>query len=395
VTSVWTRLDSSLLAAPRPIRALVLAATVLAMAWQALPNVPRAYLDFAGVPALAGIEQPDQFGTDTIGDGYEARAVLNDVSDMYTKMRLAQTPLEAATWTKGESAPYPPAMLLTEAALYRIGEWTGLQFYGVILALAVVFLVMSLVYFVRTRWYVFPLLYLNFGYLAKRLVYVQDCSYIVMLTVVVAALLLARSRMRIAHVLMAVAIAMKVAPLFFVTSLPAMPRRTAWIVAGVLVLGLLVPVFVWTNYGYIFLFHGAGKGDRWGLVAAVVYALPFAVALWYVDVKLRFDWETRIGWSLVPLGMFLALRMNAPRHLLVALLVPDKHAARNVVAAVALALPALLPDLFPPGSMLPISTVLLFAIVVSHLRRIGWRAVRDDLRQPRQLVSLLLERAAR
>jgi hypothetical protein len=387
------RLDTWLLSVRWPVRAVVMTLTVGLMAWQALPHVPRDYIDYSRVAILRGIAQPDHYGTDTTADAYEAKVVLRDLSEMYTKRGPDQTALEAATWTKAESAPYPPAMLLVEAALYRAGELTGLQFYGVILFLAVAFLGLSLVCFVRTRWYVFPLLYANFGYLAYRMIYVQDCSYLIMLNVVVAALMLARTRTRFAHALMAVAIAMKLTPLWFATNAVLMPRRSAWVFAAIVAGGLILPAFIWTNYLSIFLFHEAVKGDRLGALAAIVYVPPFAIALRYADVKLRFDWEDRIGWSMVPLGMFLAMWMNVPRHLLMALLVPDRRAARNIVAAIAL-VPTLWPHLFRSGAMLPIATVLLFAIVISYLHRIGWAVVRDDLQNPVRTVTLMLGGAA-
>ena len=88
----------------------------------------------------------------------------------------------------------------------------GLGIYGMVLLLAVVFIGLSLV-LLATRWYVFPLLYLNFSYFGTRFVAVQDGSYLVMLVVVIAALLRARRRV-LGHALMAVAIAMKVSPVY-------------------------------------------------------------------------------------------------------------------------------------------------------------------------------------
>ena len=84
-----------------------------------------------------------------------AKVVLNDPSDMYTKARLEQTPLEKATWTREASAPYPPAALLAAAGLYAIGAATGIGFYGMVLLLAALFLALSLWYFLQTRWYCF------------------------------------------------------------------------------------------------------------------------------------------------------------------------------------------------------------------------------------------------
>ena len=147
-------------------------------------------------------------GTDTIADNYEARVVRNDVRDMYTKRLVEQTPLEAATWSKEAASPYPPVTLLVLAGLAAVGDAAGIGLAGAVAALALVFLALSLVYFLRTRWYLFPLLYLNFGYLAERFFFVQDGSYLVMLVVVMAALLLVARRPGAGALLMAVAATM-------------------------------------------------------------------------------------------------------------------------------------------------------------------------------------------
>jgi hypothetical protein len=108
--------------------------------------------------------------------------------------------------------------------------------------------------------------------------------------------------------------------------------------------------------------------------------VPFAAGLWYVESKLGFDLEDRIGWGMVPVSMFLAMKMNVPRHLLIALLVPDKRGLRNLAAAFALALPVLLPGIVRFGSLLSVLTVLLFGILLYHLRKIGWTTIREDIR---------------
>ena len=154
------RLDARLLAAPAWVKALAYAITVVVMIGTSLPNVPKAYVDYSRIPLLAGIPQRETYGPDSISDMYAAKVILNDPSDMYTRARLEQTPLEAATWTKEQVAPYPPAVLLAEAALYALGEWSGIGFYGLILLLAGTFIALSAWYFLQTRWYLFPLLYL-------------------------------------------------------------------------------------------------------------------------------------------------------------------------------------------------------------------------------------------
>ena len=242
----------------------------------------------------------------------------------------------------------------------------------------------------RTRWYVFPLLYLNFSYFSTRFVAVQDGSYLVMLVVVIAALLLARAGLEACHALMAVAIAMKVSPVYYVTSVFKMSRGMAWVFAAIVIAGLVVPYVVWDNYLYIFRFNDGIKGHWYDTVGAALVAVPFAAVLWYVETRRPFDLEDRIGWGLVPFALFLGLKMNVARHLLIVLLVPDKRALRSAAAAVGLALPALFPSWIRFNSALPITGGLLAAVLAVYLRQVGWATVRDDLRHPARTLRAMM-----
>jgi hypothetical protein len=302
---------------------------------------------------------------------YGARVVLNDVADMYTKARLEQTPLEAATWTKEESAPYPPAVRLTHAAMFAIGEWTGLGFYGLTLLLATGFLAASAWYFLQTRWYLFPLLHLNFAFFADRFVYVQDGSYLVMLAVVIGALLLARrGRLRMAGLLMAVATTMKLLPLYYARYVPRMPRATAWAYVGLLVAGLVLPYFLWADYLDIYTFANERKGNDWLDVAgALLVAGSFTMLLWSMEKRCSFNEEDRIGWSLVPFALFAGLMANSGRHLLIALIVPDRRAGRNIAAAITLALHGLFPDVVRLGSTVYVAAAVLICVLIYQAQR--------------------------
>ena len=223
-----TELDTALLAVPRRIQHLVLLGTVIVIVLFSLPRVPRQYADLSHLTPRVSRSRPATVRTRS-PDMYGAKVVLNDVADMYAKARLEQTPLEASTWTKEESAPYPPAVRLTQAAMFAVGEWTGIGFYGLTLMLAALFLATSAWYFLQTRWYLFPLLYLNFAFFADRFVYVQDGSYLVMLACVMGALVLTRRRHQAAPLLMALATTMKLLPLVLradiCRGLPADGRR--------------------------------------------------------------------------------------------------------------------------------------------------------------------------
>jgi hypothetical protein len=375
-------LDRALLAAPRSVRTTAFALTAVVMAATALPHVPRAVVDFSGTPILSGLQRHEIYGNDTIGDGYEARVVLNDWRDMYTKTKLEMTKLEAATWPKEACAPYPPAVLLAEAGLYALGTWLGIEFYGSMLTLAVVFVLTSARYFLKTRWYLFPALYLNFVYFSERFVYVQDCSYLVVLTVVMAALQCARHRHAASHALVALATAMKLSPLYYLVNLGTMRRRDMGLYIGILTAGFVLPYFVWENYLYIFQYSAELKGDWDNAIAALIVVTPFALVLRYVETKLQFDWEDRVGWGLVPFALLLALKMNVARHLLIVLLVPDKRGIRNLAAAIGLAVPVIFGT--PVNSSLGFAILVLAAGLTYYLREIGWERVQRDLRSPFQ-----------
>jgi hypothetical protein len=322
---------------------------------------------------------------------YEAKVVLNDVRDMYTKREYSQTPREAELWSKEASAPYPPVTLLAVAGLYKLGEVSGAGYYGMILSLAGLFMALSLFYCLRTRWYVFPLLYLNFSYFGRRMIYVQDGTYLIMLVVTMLALLLARHRREAAHTLMAAAIVMKLSPLYYVKNVFVM---RPWIAAGfvaILTAGLVLPFFILDNYSYIFRFNDEIKGHHWyNLVGPLIVVIPFATVLCYVEMRLPFDMEDRIGWGLVPFAMLLAMKMNVARHLLIVLLVPDKRGVRNVAAAVGLALYTVMPSVVRLGSVVYIASGLLVIALVGYLHRIGWQTIADDLRRPVATARLML-----
>jgi hypothetical protein len=89
--------------------------------------------------------------------------------------------------------------------------------------------------------------------------------------------------------------------------------------------------------------------------------VPFTLLLMRAERRKRFDLEDLIGWSLVPLALFFAFKMNGIRHLLLVLLVPDKRVVRNLAAAVGLGLYTVSPSGIPLNAMLPIVTVILVA----------------------------------
>jgi hypothetical protein len=385
------RIDERLMAVPRPWQYLAVGLTLALLVVQSLPNIPRQYVDLSST-IVGDVQRYETYGPDSLSDMYGSRVVWNHPLDMYTRALTEQTPLEARTWSKEAAAPYPPAVLLAETGLYAIGEATGVGFYGMILGCATLFVGLSALYFLRTRWYLFPLLYLNVDFISYRFVYVQDNTYLVMLVVIMAALWLARIRHPWCDAMMAVATTMKLSPLYYVKNVFAMPPARATVFLAILAAGLVLPYFIWDNYLYIYRYGNALKGDWLSTLGALLFAVPFALVVWYVEVRRGFDAEDRVGWGLVPFALFLAFKMNVARHLLLVLLVPDKRGVRNVAAAVGLAVPALAPTLVAFNSALAIATVVLVAGLVYQLEQIGWPLVARDLRHPRQTARLLLGR---
>ena len=349
---------------------LIILAVIATLTGVSLSYVPRSYWSYDHIPVLRFIDQPTDYGTDTIADMYEAKVVLHDWRDMYVKAGVEQTPLEARTWSKAASAPYPPAALLVEAALFWIGEQTGVGFYGLVLTLAAVWVILAALYCLRTRWYVFPLLGISGIYFSYRFTYVQDATYLIMLVLLVTALGLARRRPDATHLLMALAIAVKVSPVFYASNLLRMRRPIAVAFVALLVLAFVVPYFIWDNYLYIFSFQDELKGSWSKTLGAVLVSVPFALLLSYVSARRNFDWEDRVGWGLIPVAMLLAFKLNVARHLLVVLLVPDKRATRTAAAAFAMAVHYLSFGVLGINATLPICTALLYAILIYELRQI-------------------------
>ena len=354
---------------PRPVQRSIVLTVALFLVLICVAYVPRAYVDFRGVPGLGHLHQPETYGTDTIADMYEARVVLHDWRDMYTKRGVEQTALEARTWSKAASAPYPPVALLVEAGIYWLGERTGVGFYGLILALAAFFLVQVAIYCLRTRWYVFVLLAVPGIFFGYRFTYVQDSTYLIMLVAVMTALLSARRRPVVAHLLMAFAVAVKLSPVYYASNVFRMRRPVAFLFVAIIAAAFVLPYFIFENYLYIFTFQEDTKGGLGRTIGGLAASLPFAALLAYVSRRRNWDWEDRIGWGVVPVAMLLAFNLNVARHLLVVLLIPDKRALRSAAAAISVGMYYLSFGAMSINSTLPICAALLYGVLWYDVRQ--------------------------
>ena len=157
-------------------------------------------------------------GKDFVADNYTAKVVTNDWTDMYVKEGVNQTENEAKTWTKEQSSPYPPLTIIVYGPLKFIGDSTGLGFYGSMVLMELLLMVAIFIYCIRTKWYLFPLIYLN-PFIAYRFWWVGDLSNVLMLLVIMGALFLSTNKGPLKHIAVAVATGMKFAPIYYMKNL--------------------------------------------------------------------------------------------------------------------------------------------------------------------------------
>jgi hypothetical protein len=365
-------LDAVLRRQRRRVQVLVVTIAAGCAIAAGVPRVPSLFLDYSRLPLLSQVTQPGAYGSDTLSDMYEARVVLNNPLDMYTKREVEQTQQEAARWSREASGPYPPVALFILAGMAWLGGLAGVGLYGPVLALACLFMLGSAVYCLKTRWYVFPLMCVNATYIAERFVHVQDNSYLLLLVVMLGALFLARRGSPWAHALVALAITIKLSPVYYLKQLPGMPRWMAALVILIVLAALVLPVFIFPNYLYIYQFHTGRKAHYWmNTAGTLLVVIPFTLALAYVEARRGFDWEDRVGWAAVPFALFLAMSLNAPRHLFLVLLLPDKRAMRTIAGTLGMAVHLVAPSLGGTGTPTYVTLALLCVVLAAILRHGG------------------------
>jgi hypothetical protein len=412
MTSALARLDAWLLARPTSVRALVLGLTLLFALLARLSYVPVTYHDFGALNAGS------DYGNDYYSDSYGARTVYNHPSDMYTRRLTEQTPAETY-WPKRSVAPYPPAALFLLAGVHAVGEATGVGLYGVLMGLDTLLLGLMLVYALRTRWYLFPLVQLNV-FLAYRYWGIGSCNGLLVVLCLMLGVFVARAKPLLGTLLGVFAICLKLTPVFFLSNFLRFRRSVQVLAALMLFAGFVLPLFLLENYRYIYGFHATrdigpivkllvalGLHGAWttGLAAALGWILPLALAasfslvFLYAQVKLDFSWEDRIGWAAVPFSLLFSLRMLSMRTLFEAMAIPDARIVRSLwvfgMGLVDMVLRALeVRRMVRDGVWDVFGCLGMFLICRHWLAQIGAEEIRADWRSRRELLPRLFRAPA-
>jgi hypothetical protein len=413
MTSTLARLDAWLLARPTSVRALAIALTLLFALVVRLSYVPVDYHDFGA------LNRGSDYGNDYYSDTYGARTTYNHPADMYTRRLTEQTPAERY-WPKRSVAPYPPAALFVLAGVHALGEATGVGLYGVLMGLDALLVGCMLVYALRTRWYLFPLVQLNV-FLAYRYWGVGSCNGLLVVLCLMLGVLVARAKPLLGTLLGVFAVCLKLTPVFFLTNFLRFDRRARVVAALLLFAGFLLPLFLLENYRYIYGFHATrdigpivkalvalGMDTPWTrpLAAALGWVLPllvggaFSLVFLYAQLKLKFSWEDRLGWAAVPFSLLFSLRMLSMRTLFEAMAIPDARVARSLwlfgMGLADMALRALdVRRMVRDGVWDVLGCLGLYLICRSWLKAIGAEQIRADWSRRRELLPELFRAPVR
>ncbi|MGA1848006.1 MAG: hypothetical protein ACMUHB_01575 [Thermoplasmatota archaeon] len=395
---LW-KMDKRLLSASGRMRLIVILLTFMFILTVRVWYIPEEYLD------LGGFNRGDEFGEDYIADNYTGKVVRNDPTDIYTKEKVDLNEREDALWEKEECSPYPPLGVFVIGGLHLIGDITGLDLFGATILLELIFVVMVMIYCLRTRWYLFPLIMLNV-FSPFRVYVTGGTTNLFLLVMMLSALFAARHRKSFAHYIQAAAIAFKFMPFFYISNIFRMKRKQAFIFSGMVIAGLVLPVFLFDNYLYIYSFHATrgysfatslfdhfdiAMSDTIAIVLTwtvpVFVAALFTMILYYIENRLNFDWEERIGWSAVPFGLFLGWRLLSTRFFFLMLLLPDKRGTRTFMVFLLsmVQMTMFFADIRPfiEHAVWDISAMIILSFFVYHLlKSIGWKRVRQDLGSP-------------
>ncbi|MBN1390756.1 MAG: hypothetical protein JXA22_08965 [Candidatus Thermoplasmatota archaeon] len=395
---LW-RMDRKLLFASKKMKTLVIVLTILFILIVRVWFIPGEVID------LGRMNRQENLGGDFFADNYTGKVVLNDPLDMYTKEKVDLNGREASYWEKEECSPYPPLAMFILGGLHFIGDLTGIELIGVVYLLELSFVVMVLIYCLKTRWYLFPLIMLNV-FAPHRVYTMNGTTNLLVLMFMMAALLAAKHRRSISHHLVAMATCSKFMTVFYADNVFRMPRKQAMVYVGILVAGLVLPIFIFDNYLYIYSFH-ATRGysfvsslfDHFGIsmsdtIAIVLtWTVPsiltifFTILLFYIENRLGYDWEERVGWSGVPFALFIGLRLLTVRFLFLMLLLPDKRGTRTflvfLLSIVHMTLFFLDVRRFAVDGIWGLSTISLFTLFIFLLLgKVGWGTLKKDLGSP-------------
>ena len=360
---------------------LILIVTILFIAFSRIQMVPREYAN------IGDIQIREDIGTDFIADNYTAKVALNDPFDIYTKNSLNQTEQEAQTWTKEESSPYPPLAIYHITTIYKIGDILGIGFYGVVISLELILIIMVFLYFIKTNWYLIPIVYLNF-YLAHRFWWVGDATYLLVLIYIMMALFTVKKYKTISISLMAIATIIKFSPIYYIKNIFTMKKHQWILYISILVIGLILPFIIYKNYSYIYTFNSE-KSE--GFLLPFIVAGSFSIALCYIEYRMKFNDEDIIGWASIPFAIFTVLSTYAVRHLLLLLIIPDKRGYRNIALLILIHLRLIMDKFDFDNRIIAWSSIICFLIIFMHMFiEIGLEKIISDIKNPILLIKKMV-----
>ncbi|MEM3342535.1 MAG: hypothetical protein QW728_07570 [Thermoplasmata archaeon] len=282
---------------------------------------------------------------DLYADSYEARVILNDPLDMYTKslpitekestcegQRLGTPEFPDKPWTKEDCAPYPPLALAGIALAFAAGGESFSGFYNIQVQLEIVFALFVLLYALQTRRYlIFPLYFLSpftvfmFWKESHMSFLVSDFFFLIGL------ILLESKREGSAFIAMGLSAATKFlnAPMALLTNRLSLRNRWLYFVIPLFIF-LILPVLIFDNYLYIFQ-----RGSDRPVLAPLLTLLCLGELIFFEFFTSPKKYLNDVmGFSMLPSAIYFTLSKDfiAPNYYLLVLSLPDRRYYRNILS---------------------------------------------------------------
>ncbi|MEM3342578.1 MAG: hypothetical protein QW728_07785 [Thermoplasmata archaeon] len=281
---------------------------------------------------------------DFAADTYESRVFLNDYRDAYTKTQIEPRWPENSYFAKPECAPYPPVLLVVLSAIYYGMGGDAVDFYYFSIAFEFITALVLLLYcLMEDRIVPFICYYLNpvsiwfFGYF-------WHFTMTIFLFFIFSGMTLYRAGFKRAGMFFAgTAIAAK---LFNIFLLAQHRVKWIWLTWSAVILGLVVPYFIFDNYLSIFTFHSqrglrflmdsftftGGKYLAIGLIA-LLYIGTIGVCLMIKRLEILRNYNTLeiMAGSMLPFAFLMGIQVASNYYILMAMMLPTREVRRNIL----------------------------------------------------------------